>query len=165
MQMAPMTTQAQADARRDTPLSLICRLQRRLCALPLANVVETMRPLPVNVVPGAPHFVRGLAVVRGAPIPVVDAGRLLGLDGEPPARFVTLTVENGRRIALAVDAVLGIRSIPPEALHELPPLLKQVESDTVSQIGMLDAELLMVLQSARLVPEDFWSRLDARGSA
>ena len=34
---------------RNTDLSLICRVRTRLYALPLAHVVETLRPLPVQV--------------------------------------------------------------------------------------------------------------------
>jgi purine-binding chemotaxis protein CheW len=131
-------------------LSLICRVQTRLCALPLAHVVEMLRPLPVA---GAPPFVLGLAVIRGAPLPVVDSARLLGADDARAGRFVTVNAGN-RRVALAVDCVLGVRAVAPESLHALPPLLHEADSGVIAAIGLLDAELLLVLRSARLLPDE-----------
>ena len=56
-------------------------------------------------------------------------------------------------VALAVDAVAGIRPLAAERLHELPPLLRDADTAIVSAIGALDAELFLVLQASRLVPE------------
>jgi len=138
---------------RSTGLSLVCRVEARLCALPLEHAVETMRPLAVEPVVGAPPFVRGLAVVRGEPLPVVDAARLLGLQEGPIGRFVTVAV-GVRRVALAVDAVVGVRRFPPGSLRALPPLLHEAAGDVVDAIGLLDSALLLVLRSARLLHDE-----------
>src|SRR5215468_8425951 len=95
---------------------LAVRAGARMLALPIESVVETMRPLPVEPLAGAPSFVLGLAVIRGAAIPVVDVA------GETPGRFVTLRL-GARRIALAVEAVLGLAALEPATLSGLPPLL------------------------------------------
>jgi len=147
-----------------TDLSLVCRVQARLCALPLGHVIETMRPLPTAAIAGAPHFVRGLAVIRGAPVPVLDVASLLGETDASPGRFVTLTV-GVRHVALAVGSVLGVRLIPPGSLRELPPLLHEAGSEVVASIGLLDAELLLVLQSSRLLAADAWEVLDTLRAA
>jgi len=151
----------------DTPIStrlpglaLLCRARARLCAVPIEHLAETMRPLPVAPFAGAPSFVCGLSLIRGTPTPVVDVGALLG-DGEPPraARFVS--VRTGQRhVALAVEGVLGIRELAAESLSELPPLLGDVGRAAVAHIGALDAELLVVLEAARLVPESLWRMLE-----
>jgi purine-binding chemotaxis protein CheW len=137
--------------------ALVCRVESRLLALPLSEVTETMRPLPVSAMPGAPPFVRGAAIVRGEAVPVLDGGLLLG--GQAPGaagRFVILRV-GGRPVALAVDEVLGVRALSGAVLAELPPLLQNATS--VDSVGILDAQLLVLLQSARLVPESVWSAL------
>ena len=144
-------------------MSLLCRIQARLCALPLECVLETMRPLPVETLGGAPTFVSGLAVIRGGPVPVIDAARLLGAQQARPGRWVIL-VAGGRSIALAVDAVLGVATIPAESLQALTPLLRETSADIVEAIGVQDAELLLLLGSAQLVPEDLWARIDAKGA-
>jgi purine-binding chemotaxis protein CheW len=139
-------------------LSLFCGVQARLCALPIENVLEIMRPLPIERLAGVPRFVRGLAVIRGAPMPVIDASCLLGGVETTPSRFVTMKAGE-RLVALAVDSVLGIRSIPAGSLRELPPVFRDAATGVVSAIGALDAQLLLVLQSARLVPDDLWASL------
>lgn len=136
----------------DTDLWLVCRVQAQLCALPLERVVETMRPLPIEPIAGGPSFVLGLAVIRGAPLPVVDTARLLGAQHEQAERFVVVEVD-GRRIALAVGGVLGVRTVPPGSLHALPPLLREADTEVIAAVGRLDAELLLVLRSARLLPD------------
>jgi purine-binding chemotaxis protein CheW len=134
-------------------LWLLCRAGSSLCALPLANVVEIMRALRVEPVAGAPPFVRGLSVIRGAPTPVVDIAHLFGGCTAPSRRWVT--VKTGTRVvALAVDSVLGVRSVVTASNTEpLPPLLREAMSDMVSVIRRLDADLLMFLNTARIVAE------------
>jgi purine-binding chemotaxis protein CheW len=150
-------------------LVLLCRVGARLCGVPLEHVAETMRPLPADPVAGMPGFVLGLSVIRGAPVPVVDAFALLVGDAAgsvhpQPGRFVTLNVGT-RTAALAVDEVLGVRGLPSEALADLPPLLSLAGRDVVDAVGMLDAELLLILSGARLVPAAVWQALDAGGTA
>lgn len=143
---------------------LVCRVQARLSALPLAQVVEIMRPLPTEAMAGAPDFVRGLAVIRGAPVPVVDAARLLGAEQDVPAgRFVTLAVGR-RRVALALSSVQGVRTVAADLLHRLPPLLHDAGAEVVAAIGLLDAELLLVLHGARLLPDDAWAGGEPSGA-
>jgi purine-binding chemotaxis protein CheW len=139
-------------------LALVCRVATRRCALWLEDVVETMRPLPVEPLAGAPPFVRGVAVVRGDPVPVVDAASLLGAGESRPTRFVTVTAGD-RGVGLAVDAVLGVEVISRESLEELPPLLGDASAAVVSAMGALGSELVVALRSARLVPADVWALL------
>src|SRR5271155_6034274 len=59
------------------------------CALPIGHVVETMRPLPTEPVAGAKAFVRGLALIRGAAVPVIDLAHVIGVsEARAPTRFV-----------------------------------------------------------------------------
>jgi len=154
-----------------TEPSLICRVRARLYALPLAHVVETLRPLPVEPLAGAPSFVPGLSIIRGVPRPVVDAALLLGAQAvaapaadRSAARFVSVRA-GAYQLALAVDAVLGVRALPPDALHGLPPLLHEAGAEAVAAIGRLDADLLLVLHSSRLLPEDGLQGLGAEAHA
>lgn len=144
-------------------LSLLCRVRSILCALPLEHVEETMRPLPVEPIQGVPSFVRGLAVVRGVPTPVVDAASLLNGDGSQATRFVTVRTGT-RRVVLTVDAVVGVIEIPPDAVDGLPPLFQSHGLDAISAIGALDADLLLVLRSTRLIPDDVWATIQSSGT-
>jgi purine-binding chemotaxis protein CheW len=142
---------------------LLCAAGSFLYALPLAHVVEVMPVLRIEPVAGSPPCVRGLAVIRGTPTPVVDVALLFGGGPDGPAQRL-VTVRTGlRTIALAVDRVLGVRSFKvDETAEPLPPLLREVASDMVSAIGRLDSELLLFLGTARVVPDALLAHHDGR---
>jgi purine-binding chemotaxis protein CheW len=143
---------------------LLCRAGAHLCAMSIAHVIEIMRALPIEAISGTPPYVRGLCIIRGAPVPVVDIGLLLGGQTTRAGRLVAIRA-GSRTIALAVETVEGIRVIGPEAFNQLPPLLRDAATATIAAIGALDTELLFVLHTARIVPDDLLVRLDADGAA
>ncbi len=137
----------------DSRAMLVFRVRGRPCAIPVAEVDETMRPLPLSGIRSAHRFLVGVARVRGAPVPVVDPGALMTDDGPSRfGRFVILRVGD-RRVALAVDSVVGVRWMPVGSLHPLPPLLSAAPQDAVAAIAALDRELLLVLGGGRLLRE------------
>jgi purine-binding chemotaxis protein CheW len=138
-------------------LFLICRSAGHRCALPLATIKEIMRPLPLERVTqsgAVTAFVLGAAVVRGAVVPVVSLAGLFGrADAVLFARYVSLRLGT-RSAMLAVEEVLGIHALG-EA-EAMAPLLGAVEHGAVSAVTIHDAELLYILQTAKLVPDAAW---------
>ena len=132
---------------------LLCRAGSHLCAIPLAQVIEIMRHLPIETIAGAPPFVRGLCVIRGAVVPVIDSGLLLGEVATDAARLVAIRT-GSRTAALAVDLVLGIHALADDVRNALPPLMRNAASETIAAVGTLDAELLFFLRTTLSVPED-----------
>lgn len=141
---------------------LICRVGSCLCALSIGDVVETMRPLPVELVGESPPFLLGVAVIRGQVTPVVSLAALLGVAHMVSGRFVTLGIDD-RFVALAVDEVLGVRELSAETVGEIPPLLHEADAGMVSAIGTSDSDLLLVLDRSSLVPDPTWA-LIAQGA-
>jgi purine-binding chemotaxis protein CheW len=136
----------------------------RVCAIPLAIVEEIMRPLATDALPGVPPFLRGLAVIRGAPVPVLDLGRLLGTADAPLInRFVLLRL-NGRRAAVAVEAVPGLRALGCSLLS-LSRMLEEANPALVAGVSVSDRHLLFVLEVARIIPDGLWQELESRGMA
>jgi len=135
-------------------------------ALPASHVLETMRPLSIEPLAGAPDFVAGVAVVRGRPTPVVDAAALLGVrGGAAPARWVTLRTGD-RIVALAVAGVVGVRRLSDSlSAASAPPLLRGVAQGAVRSLGVLDGDLFLVLQTARLMEDDVWLALGEGAAA
>lgn len=141
---------------------LIVSAGSRACAIPIPHVVETMRPLPVDFIGGAPPFLLGLTVVRGLPVPVVDLQAVVGTGGtEAISRFVALRL-GGRSVVLAVTAVIGLRELDGIRVEDMPPLLREARADVVEAIGVLDAQLLLVLRASRILPEEVWRTLSTR---
>jgi purine-binding chemotaxis protein CheW len=139
---------------------LLFRVRTRSCAVPLRYVSEIMRPLPLAPLVGIPDFVLGLAMIRGEATPVVDAAALFDTArADEPTRFVLLKVEQ-RAVALAVDAVIGVRALPAD-LQDLPPLVREANPLAIDAVGALDAQLLLVLRGAHLLPDSLLDTLDA----
>jgi purine-binding chemotaxis protein CheW len=129
-----------------------------LCALPVGAVLETLRPLPLRPLAGAPAGVSGLAVVRGSPVPVVDLAVLVG--GAPsasPSRRWVMVRCGARAAALAVDSVVGIRVLPPGAA--IAPLVAGAAQGALAELRVRDADLVLVLEASRLVPEGAFEAL------
>ena len=92
-------------------LACLFELANRTFAVEIGQAREARVFTDYTVVPlGPPHLI-GMTNLRGAIIPIVDLGVLLGL----PARRGTisaLVVEaNAVRVALAVDRVLGVEAL------------------------------------------------------
>jgi purine-binding chemotaxis protein CheW len=161
-----------------TDAYLLCRAGRHLCALPMRQTIETMRILAIETLSGAPDFVRGLSVIRGTAVPVIDLPRLLnagetkiietgtgetGTVETQAQRLVTINIGD-RVVALLVDRVLSVRSIAASSVSALPPLMREAASEAVSAIGILDTELLFFLNNLRILSESILNAPQAAGA-
>jgi purine-binding chemotaxis protein CheW len=140
--------------------TLVVAVKGRLCAVPLAHVIEIMRPLSLEPISDVPSFVQGISIIRGIPTPVVNLGALLGMPNGVADRFITLRVGE-RQVALSVDSVLGVRELDVSILGELPPLLQGASKNAIETMGTLDEQLLVVLCAGWELPDEVWQRLTA----
>jgi len=138
---------------------LLCQVGSLVCALPLEHVAETMRALPVEPIAGLPAFVSGVSIIRGAAVPVVDLATLLGEGSTKSLARLVLVRAEARLIALAVNEVLAIRRLESDSIAALPPLLRGTSTRFLSAAGALDAELLLIIEAGRIVPDSAWARL------
>jgi purine-binding chemotaxis protein CheW len=122
-------------------------------------LIELMRPLPMEAMPGAPSCVGGVSIVRGAPLPVVIVSRLFEGAEDQPERLVVVHT-GSHRIGLAVDAVLGFRSLAEAKFAALPPLLSAASAAAVAAIGAVDGEFLRLLGTAGLIPDGIFAALE-----
>ena len=140
--------------RTTSSFSLIVTAGARHCALPLESVLETMRVLKAERIPGAPAFVLGVSIIRGEAVPVVDLAALLG---EPASaqttRLVLLRIDD-HRVALVVDTVLDVHEHDPDALLGMPSLAGEITSGAAVAIERLDDRFLLVLDTAKLISTD-----------
>lgn len=98
---------------------LTFRLGNDLVAVPIDAVEEVLPALPLEQVPNAPPFIRGVVFVRGHLIPVLDTAERLGLKEHVRAtdpHVVCLRVGE-RLIGLEVDEALDLEELAnPESL-------------------------------------------------
>ena len=133
-------------------LSLVFGVGELLCALALRDVVETIRPLPVQPLAGTADVLLGVSVIRGLAVPVVDTARLLGAAAERPCRFVTTRTEQGP-LAYATGPVRGVLPGEPDPAPPPPPVLAAAAPRLVAAVGVLDSQPLLFLRGAGLIAE------------
>ncbi len=149
-----------SEARYPAGAALLCRVGTRVYGIRLDQVVETMRPLPIEPLAGVPPFVLGLSILRGAPVPVIDLAGLLGTTSSMRStRFVAVRAGD-RQAVLTVESVVGVAALPERTLGALPPLVRDVPAQAIETIGNLDEGMLFVLKAARIVPDSVWKSLD-----
>ncbi|HEY0801319.1 MAG TPA: chemotaxis protein CheW [Steroidobacteraceae bacterium] len=88
-------------------------------------------PAAVTRIPGAKSWVKGLANVRGALMPMLDLRQFLGSGATTPGRNTRIIVVNHRDVpaGLMVDEVLGFRRFAePEFNAEAPPTVIRCDS-------------------------------------
>jgi purine-binding chemotaxis protein CheW len=142
---------------------LLSRLASQHLAIPIENVIETLRMQPMERLAGTPRYVRGVCTIRGIPVPVVDAACLLfDQQSAPCERLVTVRADN-RTIALATGRVLGVRAIAAQSLTIVPPLLQPATSDAIAAIASTDSGLMFFLRTARMVPDAVFEAIHAEG--
>src|SRR6266436_237911 len=86
---------------------VVFRLGHEEFALPIASVIEILRPQKLTRMPRAPHFVQGVMNLRGRVFPVVDLKKRLSL---PPAAAdaktrIMVVDFHGDQMGLIVDEV------------------------------------------------------------
>jgi purine-binding chemotaxis protein CheW len=135
--------------------ALVFRAGPLYCALPLGEVIETMRPLHTRPLAGTPSYVRGLTILRGAPAPVIDMTRLLTGAEAPVDRYVAVRAGRGP-VACATGPVLGVRDVevaPPEGPAAL---FTGVSKALIAAVGTVGTEPLLLLHSIAAVPDEVW---------
>ncbi|GJE29595.1 chemotaxis protein CheW [Methylobacterium organophilum] len=145
---------------------LLLDLAGRLCALSRASVREVL-PLPhLHAPPAAGGPLAGFLNLSGAPVPVLDLARLLGLragaeaapDAAPADAYSHVVLSAGGDLGLLVDRVVDLVQVPVEDLRPV--------SDARTLNGCVEAEIALgdrlvhVLSFARIVTREEQARLE-----
>ncbi len=124
--------------------------------IPLMHVEEIMDPLTPRPWPNAPAFVAGLAVWRGATVPVIRLSYLLWGSDSLETRWVGI-FDQHRRWVLAVPRILGVRNLKKAVWKTLPPPLGGHEA---ASLGLLDHDIILLLEVCKAFDHGLWAKLD-----
>jgi len=130
------------------------------CAVPFGSVREIVPCTEVAPVTTAPAFVRGLASLRGAPLPVVDLALKLGRPQTELNRFTCLVVADGPyrgtvvTLGLLVHAASRVLDVGPEELLPAPPFAHGARLDHLSAVVRSEGGFVLVLDLGVLFSSD-----------
>jgi purine-binding chemotaxis protein CheW len=144
-------------ALREAELILVVfRLQAEEFALPIASVIEILRPSRLTRMPRAPYFVRGLMNLRGRVFPSLDLKRRLGLADSPPdAKTRVMVVDfKGDPMGLLVDEVREVYRGVPADLSAAPGLARGATAHYLSGVVSQGERMILLLDLERLFTVD-----------
>ena len=132
--------------------ALAFRLGAETYGLEIPALTEIVLPRPVTPLPRSPAFIRGVASLRGAVLPVVDLARRLGLsarDDGDVSRILVLR-DGDERMGFWTGPVVGVVRFAPAELENAafaaamdPKFLSGLGYDrSGSLIALLNAERL-----------------------
>lgn len=137
------------------------RARGRLYGLDVAHVSALSTPVEVTPIPQAPPIVRGLANVRSRIILVLDLRAALGAGPSEVTsenRLVLLRPSVADDLALLVEAGGDVAHVAPDRIEAVgrgpgaaDDPVEGESSALIAGVGMLDGELLLILDPRALV--------------
>ncbi len=129
-------------------IKLVCfRLGRDMYAADIMRVKEIIKPLPVAGLPEAPAFIEGVINLRGSVIPVMSLRkrfRQTEQSADSDARLLIVSIA-GQALALAVDDVTEVISVPVKDLRPPPHFEDRVGSEYLVAVCLVKGSLVMLL--------------------
>ncbi len=127
---------------------LVFRVAGERVAVELAAVEEVVLPERLHPLPDTPPELVGMLRLRGELIPVIDLAVSLALPATSAAAEVVLVRCGGRRIGVAVEALVGVASYPAAALRPSP---WERRSEQVLGVAGSGASLVTVIDPQRIL--------------
>jgi len=123
---------------------VVFALEGQLCGLPLASVERVEAMCAITPLPNAPSIVAGVINVHGAVIPVLDLARPLT---ETSRQYrlgdqLLLVRTPTRSVAIAVNQVVGVRSLPESGIASANALWSGIRR--IVGIATLNGDLLYI---------------------
>ena len=128
----------------------------QLFALDITAIREIRAWSPVTRMPGVPHYIAGMANLRGAILPVLDLAARLGWEHtDASERHAIIVVHiNGKSCGLIVESVSDLVELSADALQPPPALGDAAITAFIEGLAPLDNRMVMVINLAALVGQD-----------
>lgn len=115
--------------------------------LPILQVHEVLRPLPIEPVPGAPDIMLGVINLRGQVVTVIDLRRYLKLpeQAHDAETRIIVVAHEGETFGLLVDRIGEVSKIALAAIKPVPALHRQGDRyGFAGMVGRGDALLTLL---------------------
>lgn len=126
-------------------------------AIPILEVREIIRMMPITPLPHAPAYVRGIVNLRGKVVPVLDMRARFGFpaaaDSKRTCIVVTQIEEQQllRHVGLVVDQVNEVLNVPAEAIEATPEL--SADQQHLRGVGKVADRVVLIVDIGDIVGE------------
>jgi purine-binding chemotaxis protein CheW len=116
--------------------------------LHVAQVSEVLPWTEPDALDSAHEYMLGSLTLRDQRVPLLDLGRLFGLDSsrrDEESRILIVEV-GGERYGLVVDEVRDVERVPADAIRTAPRLLRRVAGEAVDAVAHVEDGLLLLIR-------------------
>jgi len=130
---------------------LVVKLEDEIIGISLKEVLEISKLLEIFEVPLSESYIKGVINLRGEIIPVVSLKEKIGLEEKTPSNRLVIVETKLGKIALLVDAVLGVTKIEEDALEQNP--MTSIYSDYISNVALSNFGFMSILDLSKVFKE------------
>ena len=142
----------------DIQLACFC-LEDNLFAVDIMRIKEIIQPQKLSSLPRSSLLLEGVLNLRGIVIPVMNLRKLFGM---PPlasgksGKLLIVNLSRQQMLALAVDDVMEVITIPAREIKPLPDVNEGVGVEYLLGLCLSDERVFMILNIDALVcPADY----------
>jgi purine-binding chemotaxis protein CheW len=132
---------------------VLFKLGNETYGLDIATVHEIIRMQPINKVPKAPSYVKGVINLRGKVIPVIDIGEIFGLEKverDKNNRIVVVNLQD-TTMGIVVDSVTEVLSLSTDSIEPVSDIVTTTNSDCLAGIAKLTDKMVILLELDKLL--------------
>lgn len=130
--------------------------------LPITNVIEIVGVLPINEIPEAPEYIKGISNLRGEVIPIMDARLRFkkNLIEYTDKTCLIVTKIQESLIGLIVDGVSEVKYIPEEGIVDNPMINSANSNKYIKKIARLENEMILILETEQLISKEEFEEIN-----
>ncbi len=136
---------------------VVFKIGKEEFGVPINQVREIVRWVPVTPVPRVPDFIEGVVNLRGQILAVIDLAKRLTLGSNPRSdrtRIIVVEVE-GNTVGMIVDEVTEVLRIASENIDQTPELITtEVQQKYLKGVGKLGERLLILIDLAQVLSSE-----------
>ena len=137
---------------------VIFKIGKEEFGVPISEVREIVRLIPITPVPRAPDFVEGVVNLRGQILAIIDLAKRLNLAPSPrsdKSRIIVVEFE-GNIIGMIVDEVMEVLRLSSDNIDKAPELITtEIHEEYLKGVGKFGERLLILIDLARVFsPEE-----------
>lgn len=129
----------------------------KLLGADILTIQEIVRDPDISPIEDAPSFIKGIARLRGAFLPIIDLGQILGIKPSTPGdrTWVLVAQAGDKSIGYIVDDVTPIIRTKKDAVYQAPELvLAGLRSKYINGVCETESGLLVIVDLNRVLLDE-----------
>lgn len=121
------------------------------------QIKEVVLTPQITKMPQTPHYIKGVANIRGNIIAILDLEKKFGLSApidEPPASYTLVLESDEFKVGLLVKEVPNTLSISPSDIDQDINVIQDTEESYIQGIVKLDERLIILIDIFKIINEN-----------